>query len=84
MGNRRSYSQENVTPIVLTPDEIKAITRKTQPAAQIRKLKEMGIRCYRTDDPDHPVTVVREWLAVPKNPATTTRTKPTIRSARPA
>lgn len=66
-------------PITLSPDEIEQITRKTQPAAQIRKLKGMGIRCYRTDDPDQPVTVVREWLAAPTGAATTERRKPQLR-----
>jgi Domain of unknown function (DUF4224) len=49
--------------ICLTPDEIFEITKKVQPAAQLRALKRMGIRAYRRDDPQGSVCVVRDWLA---------------------
>lgn len=66
--------------LVLDPTEVYAITRKTQPAAQMRVLRNMGIRCYRTDDPSHPVTVVREWLTTPTT--VPQRSKPMRRSQR--
>ena len=47
----------------LTPDEIFEITGKVQPAAQLRELRRMGIRAYRSDNPDRPVMVLHIWLA---------------------
>lgn len=62
----------------LTPEEIYKVTGKTQPAAQIRHLRRMGIRAERSDNPDAPVFVAREWLTM-ANPAPT---RPLRRSER--
>jgi hypothetical protein len=50
--------------LTLSPDEIYQITGKTQPAAQLRHLRRMGIKAERSDNPDQPVCVCREWLSV--------------------
>lgn len=49
--------------VQLTPDEIRGITGKVQPAAQIRHLRRMGIPADRSDNPDRPVCVLRARLA---------------------
>ena len=65
---------------MLTPEEIRQITGKSQPAAQIRHLHRMGIRAYRSDNPDNPVCVLREWLnAQGEHEA---QSKPALRSDR--
>lgn len=48
--------------LTLSPAEIYELTGKVQPAAQLRRLRAMGIRAYRSDNPDRPVCVCREWL----------------------
>jgi hypothetical protein len=48
--------------LTLTPAEIFELTGKVQPAAQLKRLRAMGIRAYRSDNPDRPVCVCREWL----------------------
>lgn len=48
--------------ITLTPAEIYKITGKTQPAAQLRHLRRMGIKAERSANPDQPVCVLRAWL----------------------
>lgn len=64
--------------LVLSPDEIAEITGKTQPAAQIRHLRRMGIRAERRSDGS--VCVVREWLA--DRPRNATQSKPRLKSER--
>lgn len=48
--------------LTISPEEIFELTGKVQPAAQLRWLRKMGIRAYRTQNPDRPVCVCREWL----------------------
>lgn len=50
--------------VSLTTEQIKEITGKIQPAAQLRHLRRMGIRAERRDNPDSPVCVLHAWLAV--------------------
>ena len=66
--------------LTLTPAEIFEITRKVQPAAQMRVLRQMGIRCHRTDDPEQPVTVCRAWLSAA--PAAEAQSRPKLKSER--
>lgn len=66
--------------LTLSPAEIVEITGKVQPAAQIRHLRRMGIRCERRADPDEPVCVLRVWLAERRQPAAESR--PTLKSER--
>lgn len=54
-----------MTDAQLTVAEIVKATGKTQPAAQIRHLRRMGIRAERSHNPDAPVLVMRAWLALP-------------------
>lgn len=65
----------------LTPVEIFTITGKVQPAAQMRELKRMGIRCHRSDNPDRPVIVLHCWLTSSK---TSVESEPRLRSERHA
>jgi folate-binding Fe-S cluster repair protein YgfZ len=67
--------------IELTPDEIYTITGKVQPAAQMRELKRMGIRCHRSDNPDRPVIVLHCWLNSQKSSVEST---PRLKSERQA
>lgn len=64
----------------LSQAEIVRATGKTQPAAQIRHLRRMGIRAERSDNPDEPVLVMRAWLAQPAQPAAESR--PMLKSER--
>ena len=66
--------------LTLTPDEIFAITRKVQPAAQLKQLQRMGIRAYRTDDPEQPITVCRVWLS--EKPESEAESRPMLKSDR--
>ena len=66
--------------VTLTPAEIFDITRKVQPAAQIRELRRMGIRAYRTTDPEQPVTVCRDWLS--EKPQNEAESRPMLKSER--
>ena len=50
--------------VTLSAEEIYSITRKAQPAAQLRHLRRMGIRAYRRSDAEGSVCVLRAWLAV--------------------
>lgn len=50
--------------VTLSADEIYSITGKSQPAAQLRHLRRMGIRAYRRLDAAGSVCVLRTWLAV--------------------
>lgn len=54
--------------VTLTPAEIFQITGKTQPAAQLRHLRRMGIKAERSDNPDQPVCVCRDWLSIKPKP----------------
>lgn len=65
----------------LTPDEIFTITGKVQPAAQVRELKRMGIRCHRSDNPERPVIVLHCWLTAPR---TSVESEPRLKSERHA
>lgn len=49
--------------LTLSPEEIFELTGKVQPAAQLRRLRSMGIRAYRSDNPARPVCCCHEWLA---------------------
>lgn len=63
----------------LTPQEIEQMTGKSQPAAQLRHLRRMGIRAYRSDNPEFPVCVMREWLVARSDPKPN---RPQVRSSR--
>jgi hypothetical protein len=78
----RPMNSSNEGTLCLTPAEIREITGKTQPAAQLRHLKRMGIRAERRDNPDAPVCVVREWLAVRPGPVSTATSRPKLRFER--
>ena len=64
--------------MTLSAAEIFELTGKVQPAAQLRRLREMGIRAYRSDNPDRPVCVCREWLVA--RPAVVVESVPRLRS----
>ncbi|MBE0612113.1 MAG: DUF4224 domain-containing protein [Burkholderiales bacterium] len=64
--------------LTLTQAEIFELTGKVQPAAQLRRLRNMGIRAYRMDNPERPVCVCREWLS-PRN-APTVESSPRLKS----
>jgi hypothetical protein len=66
--------------LTLTPGEIFELTGKVQPAAQLRCLRVMGIRAYRSDNPDRPVCVCREWLIT--RSSVDVPSKPLLRSDR--
>ena len=65
----------------LSPAELFKATGKTQPAAQIRHLRRMGIKAERSDNPDNPVVVARSWLAVSSRPVAESQ-KPMLKSDR--
>lgn len=62
--------------LTLGSDEIKEITGKVQPAAQLRHLKRMGIRAERRQDGT--VCVLRDWLA--DRQTTSTQAEPRLKS----
>ncbi len=62
----------------LEPDEIENITGKTQPAAQLRQLKRMGIRAYRRENGKGSVCVLHAWLA--PAPMGSAESKPILKS----
>jgi hypothetical protein len=66
--------------LCLTPEEIAELTGKTQPAAQLRHLRKMGVRAYRRDNGKGSVCVAREWLA--GRSTATAQSKPTLKSDR--
>jgi len=68
--------------VSLTPEELFEITGKTQPAAQLRRLRAMGIRACRGDNPERPVVVLREWLA--DRPSAAAESTPRLKSERKA
>ena len=65
-------------PTQLTVAEIIQATGKTQPAAQIRHLRRMGIRAERSHNTDSPVLVMRAWLALP--PPVSAESRPKLNS----
>ena len=62
----------------LSKDEIAEITGKVQPAAQLRELRRVGIKAFRQADPEHPVLVLRAWLA--EEPAKAAESAPRLKS----
>jgi hypothetical protein len=63
----------------LTPEEIYDIARPlTQPAAQLRYLRRIGIRAERR--PDGSPLVLRAWLSAPSEKGV--RSRPTLASDR--
>ena len=57
--------------LTLSPAEIFELTGRVQPAAQLRRLRAMGIRAYRIDNPERPICVCREWLTARPAPSPT-------------
>ncbi len=64
--------------LTITPEEIFELTGKVQPAAQLKRLRAMGIRAYRSDNPNRPVCVCRAWLAA--RGATVAESHPRLKS----
>ena len=69
-----------VSDVTLSPAEIEKITGKTQPAAQLRHLRRMGIRAYRRTDAEGTVCVLWAWLAA--NDERGAKSQPRLKSDR--